>query len=100
MNCCPASAEFFEYWRNAEPLFVEGSFEEFARRGFLGCRSRFDTGGKTLGSFNLYGSKWMTSKRSLIALAAATVLATGVAIASPAWAAGPEVNATITGLAL
>lgn len=42
----------------------------------------------------------MTSKRSFIAWAAAAVLATGVAVASPAWAAGPEVNATITGLAL
>src|SRR5262245_10934456 len=42
----------------------------------------------------------MTDKRSFITLVAAIVLATGIMVARPVFAAGPEVNATVTGLAL
>lgn len=42
----------------------------------------------------------MTSKRGFITLAAVAVVAAGITMAVPAWAAGPEVNATVTGLAL
>jgi hypothetical protein len=51
-------------------------------------------------SFNISGSKGMTDKRSFIALAAAAVLTTGLTIAGPVLAAGADVNATVTGLAL
>lgn len=42
----------------------------------------------------------MTIKHTFIRLAAAVALATSIAATAPALAAGPEVNATITGLAL
>jgi hypothetical protein len=42
----------------------------------------------------------MLNKRAFIALAAAFALMIGVTAVTPAFAAGPELNATITGLAL
>jgi hypothetical protein len=42
----------------------------------------------------------MIDKRGFITLTAAIMLATGVIGAGPAFAAGPDVNATVTGLAL
>lgn len=42
----------------------------------------------------------MTDRRNFITLAAAIVFATGIAIAEPAFAAGLDVNTTVTGLAL
>lgn len=42
----------------------------------------------------------MTDRRSFIALAATAVLAASVLFTVPALAAGPDVNATVTGLAL
>lgn len=42
----------------------------------------------------------MTDKRTFITLLAAIVLAAGVMAGQPASAAGPDVNATVTGLAL
>src|SRR5271168_3572377 len=42
----------------------------------------------------------MLNKRTFVSLAAAVALLTAAAVTTPAIAAGPELNATITGLAL